>query len=445
MAPPPTQLRSAAMSAAKNKIRLTKLAIDALKPKPKGYLVWDTEVQNFCVRVLPSGEKSFLIDFTLHRRKRKLTIGRYGQWNLDKARQRARELLLEVARGEDPAAKEERADEITVAELCDRFITEGPIDNPEKRASSWKNDQGYLTNHVKPLLGRRTLGELKPADLSKLQSDVLAGKTAKPPVKGNRGRGVRGGRGAAAHVIKSFSAALTWAVMKGWIPDNPAGKIKKIKDGRRDRYLSAEEKNRLIDAFIALRREGEISDQQYDILSLIALTAARRGEILALKWSEVDLTHGYLILPPARHKTGGATIPKRISINPEARTILAQIASREDRHPTYVFPAQRSDSGHVEAVRHSWSKILERAGIENMTVHDFRHAYASFAINSGAPLAHIGINLGHSKPTTTERYAHLTKSVGQPVADSVGVQYRALIDGREISPTDNDDVSPERP
>jgi len=406
------------------KFKITKRALKLIPDnRTSEFFLWDTELKGFCVRAYKSGRSIYAVRY-----KRGFDQGWHKIADADvitpeQARKEARQLLAGVARGELP--KPPVVDSTiprTVSQLIDAFISEGPIDRPDKRQSSWDNDRGYLNNHARSLLGKRAFRDLKPADIAKFQDDVLKGKSARPPTN-KKGRGVRGGRGAAVHAVRSLSAALGWAVDREWIDSNPVSKIKKMKDGSRERYLSKNETRRLVQAIETLLQENEITSDQIDILNLVALSGARRGEILALKWSEVDLERGLLLLPPARHKTGGANRPKAIPLSTPANTILAKRSTADDRSPDFVFPSARSKSGHIEQIRHSWDKLKKRSKIDGMTIHDFRHAYASFAINDGASLAHIGANLGHKRISTTERYAHLRAGVGATVAEAVGKTY----------------------
>lgn len=406
------------------KSKITKRALKLI-PDNRGseFFLWDTELKGFCVRAYKSGRNIYAIRYKRGFDQGWHKIADAEIMTPEQARKEAKQLLAGVARGDLPKPPEIHSSmPRTVAQLIDAFLLQGPIDRPDKRQSSWDNDKRYLNNHARPLLGKKPYGELKPADIARFQDDVLKGKSARPP-KNKKGHGVRGGRGAAVHAVRSLSAALGWAVDREWIDANPVSKIKKMKDGSRERYLSKDETIRLVAAIEELLVEKEITQDQIDILNLVALTGARRGEILALKWNEVYFERSLLLLPPARHKTGGVNHPKAIPLSTAAIEILANRAESDERSSEFVFPSPRSKSGHIEQVRHSWDKLKERSKISGMTIHDFRHAYASFAINDGASLAHIGANLGHKRISTTERYAHLRAGVGANVAEIVGKTY----------------------
>ena len=413
----------------KLKAKITKRSVDALEPTDgKEARLWDTELNGFCVRGYPSGRKVYSITYRIRGRFRWHTIGKHGDpWTAESARKKAQELIGEIAKGIDPGAQKAAAGlkAITVTKLIDMYLEEGPRDRPDKRASSWANDRCYLDNHVRVLLGRRVVDELKPKDIAQFQNDVLNGKSAREkPVR--RGKPVKGGPGAAAHAVRSLSAALGWAVEREIIPDNPCDRIRKMQDGVRERYLSEGEGRKLFAAIKELLEEKAISQDQVDCVELISYTAARRGEIQGLRWREVDFERRFLILPPLRHKTGGTSQPKVIPLSGRCIDILRRRRSTAAKDAEFVFASDQSKPGHTTNIRHTWAQIQKRAGLEDFRVHDFRHAYASFAINSGQSLKIIGANLGHKKSSTTERYAHLLIEARRPVADDVERIYNKL-------------------
>jgi hypothetical protein len=164
-------------------LKITKRSVESLNSKDgKEVRLWDTELNGFCVRAYPPGRKIYSITYRICGRFRWCTIGKHGDpWTSEAARRKAQELIGEIAKGNDPGSQkaENASKAITVSRLIDLYLEEGPRDRPDKRESSWANDKCYLSNHVRPLLGRRIIDELKPNDISKFQSDVLAGKSAR--------------------------------------------------------------------------------------------------------------------------------------------------------------------------------------------------------------------------------------------------------------------------
>jgi len=418
------------MAQARHEQKITKRAVDAFTATSgKRARLWDSELKGFCVQAYPTGRKVYVVGYSFGARYRWITIGKHGDpWTPEAAREKAKAILGDIANGDDPAEKKAAAREaasirkLTIAHLIDRYLEEGPIDKPDKRASSWANDRCYLTNHVRPLLGSVPIADLRPRDVSKFQNDVLKGVSARArPNK--RGRNLTGGKGAAVHAVRSLSAALGWAVQRELIDGNPCTKIEKLQDGARLRYLTDEEARRLFKAIDDLLRSGELTQAQVDCISLISFTAARAGEIKGLRWEEVDFERKLLLLPPLRHKTGGMNTPKAIPLTDSCLEILRR-RSHTKKDGEFVFASPKSKSGYVQNIRHSWKKITERADLQNFRIHDFRHAYASFAINSGQSLKNIGANLGHRKASTTERYAHLLVESRRPVAEGVEAVYK---------------------
>ncbi|MCW5735428.1 MAG: integrase arm-type DNA-binding domain-containing protein, partial [Enhydrobacter sp.] len=181
--------------------KLTKRFVDALKPVERDTLFRDTDLKGFGLRVKPSGVRTWVCTYrNAAGRTRKLALGKVGVVTPEEARQRAREALGGVAKGADPSADRhaKRAD-MTISDLVERYLQDGPADKPAKKASSWVTDASNLNRHVVPILGSKSLSSLTPADVQRFQRDVTAGKT-RADGKGERKRGrlrVRGGAGTA--------------------------------------------------------------------------------------------------------------------------------------------------------------------------------------------------------------------------------------------------------
>ena len=193
--------------------KLTKRFIDALEvPKPskvgvkvRESFAWDRELRGFGVQVMPSGLKSFVIQYrSPEGRPRRTVIGRYGLMTVEEARRIAHEKLVAVSKGLDPLdSPDSKVKGITVAEVCDWYLAEaeaGRILGRSRRpikASTLAMDKSRIEVHIKPLLGRRLIATLKLGDIEGAQADIAVGRTSKTSRGQSRwsdhGRG-RGGR-----------------------------------------------------------------------------------------------------------------------------------------------------------------------------------------------------------------------------------------------------------
>ena len=401
-----------------SRAKLTKRLVDSVRPSAEESRTWDTEIKGLVLRVFPDGRKSFALKYRIRSRQRWFTIGNFGDpWTVEEARARARTVLRAAEDGKDlQSAKEEQREAPTVAELTERYLKEGPRSKPNKRASSWYHDTSRLRRHVIPLIGKQSAAELKRKDVELMQADILEGKTA-ATIKGKK-RGlarVRGGATIAGGVVRSFAAMMAWAVRDGIVPTNPCIGVTRVATPRRERYLSVEEIQAVLGAADSLARAGEIPQSFADAVRLLALTGARRTEILELRWSEVDLLRARIILPRHRSKTGEKSIP----LNTASVDVLKRHHS--EANGVFVFPG-KGGNGPLVGVSKRWEQVRTLAEIPDLRMHDLRHSFASFAVADGASLFLVGKALGHTQSTTTERYAHLADDVVRKVAEGVAMR-----------------------
>lgn len=391
--------------------KLTKRAVDAAQVPLTGETrVWDDELSGFCLRVYPSGRKVYALKYRVAGRQRWLTIGEHGNpWTPDQARDTAKAGLLQAGQGHDPATKKRLRDDLTVSKLIALYLEEGPGSKPDKRAGSWASDRSNLERHVGPTIGRRLVSGLAKGDITRMTSAITNGDTATNEKTKARGRAiVTGGAGIAARCFSTARAMFAWSIDEGYsLGPNPCAGVKLAARPSAERFMSEKQAADLMTALSALEREGVISTRQAAIFRLLLMTGARRVEIAGLRWSEVDFERSRLILPPARTKAGGKSGERRITLNSAAMAILRDLEKTRKRE-SYVFPATKGESGHTTTEGKVWrEKVLPRAQLTGVRIHDLRHSFASFALADGASLALIGKALGHASSRATERYAQL--------------------------------------
>src|SRR6266851_8163444 len=261
--------------------KITKRVVDsAAATDGKRLLLWDDELKGFGLLILPTGVKTYIANYRVGGRLQRQTIGRHGVLTPEQARDRARKILASVADGHDPVAEKREADRagMTIAELVELYLAEGPIDRPNKKASTWATDRSNLTRHVVPLLGKRPARSLTQSDVAKFQADVAAGRNKADVKTKKRGRAIiAGGPGTAARSLGTRSAVLTWAVGRKLIDANPAKGVPLLRLRKRDASLTADELSRLVETVETMQDAAELSRNAATAIKLLAMTDTAPG------------------------------------------------------------------------------------------------------------------------------------------------------------------------
>lgn len=377
--------------------RITKRGVDAVNPGEKDTYLWDSDLPGFGLKVTPSGRRVYLVQYRLGGRKgrtRRVTIGRHGVLTPEKARIEAKRLLGEVAAGHDPAQDldRNRADK-TVGEILEQFLAEH-ADNKLKRSTATEYRR-IARLHILPVLRHRMMIDVTRADIAKLHH-----RLREKPYQANR-------------TLALLSKFFEWSEKRGVRPDgtNPCRHVEKFAEHKRERFLSGQELARLGEALHEAEMERTATPWAIAAIRLLALTGARLGEILTLRWQFVDFEAACIRLPDS--KTGAKTI----YLNAPTMEVLATIP-RLDGNP-YVICGEKPGERLVN-LQKPWRRIRAAAGLQDVRLHDLRHSYASIAVASGMSLPLIGALLGHSQPQTTARYAHLSADPLRAANDAIG-------------------------
>lgn len=365
-----------------NTIRLTKRAVDQAAAPETGSqaFVWDSEVRGFGLRITPAGTKSYIFQYrTASYGGRRKTIGKHGAITVDQAREIARDWYAEVRKGGDPAATFRAHREApTVGQLCDEYLTRHAKQN--KRPRSVVGDTSLIDRFIRPAMGRKKAHEVVLADVERLAASLGERRTT-----ANR---------LVALMSKMFNLARRWK----WCETNPTEGWQKHAETKRERYLSTEELARLLTVL-----DGHPNRRACNIVRMLLLTGARRGEVFGMTWPNIDLNVGRWTKP------AHTTKQKRTEIIPLSETavdLLREIREDAPADAVYVFPGDVAGEP-VTTIKTFWGQVRRDAGINDVRLHDLRHTFASHLVSSGQSLETIGRLLGHTQPQTTARYAHL--------------------------------------
>lgn len=370
---------------------LTQRTIDRAGPMvDDDYVIYDDDPTGLYLRVQPSGVKSLALRFSYGGKSRYLTIGRANVIPLDKAREIAKQHLREVAAGIDPSRKGKSAR--SVQAVYERWMRKHV--ETKLKPKTQKDYKMIFENHILPRIGHRDANRLTTLEVQDLHNSLW-----ETPYMANR-------------VLATLSAMFQWAGKVGLRDPqlvNPVSGIQRFKEKHRERYLTNEEINTVMEG---LRVYG--SQDFADVIRLLLLTGARKSEIERLEWGWIDWERKLVRLPDS--KTGG----RSLHLSQPAYELLVR---RRPLYQTeqYVFPSSL-DKGHYRSTGVEWQRFRKSIGLPSVRLHDLRHTFASLAANNGVPLNVVGGLLGHTQVATTKRYAHLYDDTLQEAVNNVSRQ-----------------------
>ncbi|MFG1214958.1 site-specific integrase [Xanthobacter flavus] len=412
--------------------KITKRAVDALKPTAQEYFTWDSDLPGFGVRVRPSGAMSYVVKYRAGKGRsaptRRVTISAVGKITPEEAREQAKRVVADAMRGNDPAR--ERARERgapTLSALADRFLAEHV--DVKRKASTSVGYRGIVDRDLKPALGSRKAETIIRADIARLHSEM-----ANRPIQANR-------------MLAIVGKLYAWSASRGLTPEgvNPARGIEKYRESGRERFLTAEELGRLGAALEeaetvglpyevdeggprakhapkAENRRVKLGPHPVAALRLLLFTGARLREILHLRWEEIDFERGLAFLPDS--KTGR----KPLVLSSAALRVLVDLP----RVGQFVIAGDSEDQPRRDLNR-PWIAVRRRAKLDGVRLHDLRHSFASVGAGAGLGLTIVGKLLGHAQPSTTARYSHLDADPLRRAADSIGDKISAAMSGAKAA------------
>jgi len=368
-------------------LKLTKRTADAVKPRAKPYVAFDTSLKGFGVRVLPTGAKSWIVEYRPGGGgravgKRRLKLGDVGELTPVQARKAARTTLSKVRLGADPAAERSAARrQMTVAVLAEEFISE--YAEAKCKPSTASNYADLLRRIVVPEIGTRKVDAVTRANVARLHLALRP-----TPYQANR-------------MLAVIGAMYAFAAVKHIVPENfnPARGVARFAESNRERFLTTVELDRLGAAL----RKGETTGLPWKVdpskpgakhapkvasrlaklsphataaIRLLLFTGCRLREILKLRWSDVDLERGLLFLSDS--KTGRKTVV----LNAPAMAVLAELP----RIGAFVIAGENAgteDEKPRADLKRPWAAAQKHAKLAGVRIHDLRHTHASFGAAGG--------------------------------------------------------------
>ena len=240
---------------------------------------------------------------------------------------------------------------------------------------------------------------------------------------------------AANRALAVTSKLMSFAERQGYRPQNsnPAQGIERYREEKRQRFLSTDELIALGSALASEETASRHSPYAIAAIGLLLLTGMRLNEVLQLRWSEVDLERGLLILSDS--KTGA----KPVILGAPAIDLVGHLP-RTMKSP-WVFPSIIDPAKPMYDLKRTWQTVARLSGLEGLRIHDLRHSFGAAAAGSGGSLPMIGRLLGHKNPQTTARYAHLAHDPVRELADHTSRAIKAALQPTAHPEAQDDETS----
>ena len=395
------------------RLKLNEKALRDAEPKPGvSYQIFDTEVIGFAARVQASGARTFTIDYRHAGRQRRMNIGRWPEWSVTAARERAKELRRAIDDGQDPlAAREDFREAPRVKDMIDRYIREHL---PKLAKNNAADQTSMLKKMLEPTWGNKLVTEITKSDVARFLDVVAEGRPRPSKQKpNNRARKLQGHKPTPIRANrmgevprKMFTLAMEWE----WRADNPAQGFHRRIEQARKRFLGPEELTR-----IAVVLDSAEDQRAASIIRICMLTGARVGEVRTVRFDQFNLDYAIWSKPAATTKQREI---HRVTISQDVAAIVRLRLQAVPRGNPWLFPGETVGQP-VREIRRFWMCVQRDTELPDVRIHDLRHTFASLQVSGGVSLEMIGKLLGHSQMQTTQRYAHLMDSPLRAGVDTV--------------------------
>lgn len=361
---------------AKQIINFTKATIEALPLPEKGQRLefYDNKVNHLLVRVSSTGRRTFQVYRWHDGKPSRITIGTHPDLSVEQVRKEAEKLNAQFAKGDNPADKKRQLrEEMTFADLFHEYLER----HAKMKKRTWQEDQRQYEQYLGSI-SKKQLSTITKRDVAVIHSNI--GKDAKTAA--NR---------CLALLSSVFGRAIEFGLWEGL---NPCLGVKRFPEQSRDRFLNGEELGRF---FKALEQEPNTTLRDFFLVAL--LTGARRANVMAMRWSEIDLKDATWKIKETKNGT-----PQTVPLTGAVLEILQD--RRRNAYSFFVFPG-KGRTGHLVEPKTAWARICKAAGIDGVRIHDLRRTMGSWQAIAGSSLPIIGKSLGHKSQHATAIYSRL--------------------------------------
>jgi len=383
----------------------------------------DTDISGFHARISPKGKIAYYFFYRIQNKQVNFKLGDHGDITPAQARDMAKAKAGDVANGIDvhkakqEATKQRELEKLTKLEafLDDRYIQWLETRNAKTAQRIVKSIKTRFNDFLDI-----QLAEIDAWKVEKWRNERRKQKVKPATINNN---------------VNSLKGVLSRAVEWGVIPSHDLHKVKALKtDNTIVRYLSIDEEKRLRSALahrsekLKLERQSgnafrqlrgyellpdlsrcEFPDHIAPIVILAMNTGLRKGELLSLTWSRVNLENDFITINADNAKSGKS---RHIPLNKEAKAVLTNwqkdVVTLKSQQPipnSFVF--QGEEDQPITDIKKAWVNLLKQAAINNFRFHDLRHHFASKLVMAGVDLNTVRELLGHGNLDMTLRYAHL--------------------------------------
>jgi integrase len=398
--------------------RLDTQLVKALEaPATGNRIVYDSEVKGFGCRITAAGAKAFILNYRAGGRERRYTIGAFPDWSVVAARNEAASLKREIDRGRDPMAEREHERQApTVAELCNRYLAEHVGEHNKARTQA--ENRRMVERIIKPRIGRLKVEVVASEDVERLHRELN-----RTPRQANH---------VVAVLSKMLNLAERWKLRP--LNSNPCRHLQRYPENRRERFLNADELDRVGAVLRDMEAAGTIRPEVAACIRFLALTGCRLSEAVGAIWRTIDAKAGIWRLADA--KTGA----RNVALGAPALALLAQLPRSGDR----VFASAEGEPVTANVIERAWigekaqpkhrkaarPGIRDRAGIPDVRIHDLRHTMGTYAGGAGLNAFMVRDLLGHATLTMAGRYVSRNADPMRQAADVVSGQIAAALEGR---------------